>query len=266
MYKHILCWRYLKTRYLAFACIISVMLGVATLIVVNSVMNGFSTKLRTLLHSVLSDVVIEAHSMDGFTDPFGKMARIRKDPYLDGQIEAMAVTLEAFAMLQFRHPNGEVAMRPVRVMGIEMKSRSLVGGFHMNLAKQKNNPAPSFDIPENIRVLYEQAEERLQRDRELDHLFPLPKDKADPLANVPEDLKHLFEVKKGESAMPPPMPVPHRPRLPQGVIVGHLIAHYKYRDPETGQIKEGEAIRPGENIVLTTVRGQDLKPSQDSFG
>ena len=66
MYQLVLCWRYLKTRYLAFACIISVMLGVATLIVVNSVMNGFSSKLRTLLHSVLSDAVIEGHSMEGF--------------------------------------------------------------------------------------------------------------------------------------------------------------------------------------------------------
>ena len=38
MYKLLLCWRYLRTRYLAFVCIVSVMLGVATLIVVNSVM------------------------------------------------------------------------------------------------------------------------------------------------------------------------------------------------------------------------------------
>src|SRR6266496_6361209 len=98
MYKLLLCWRYLKTRYLAFACIISVMLGVATLIVVNSVMNGFSTKLRTLLHSVLSDVVIEAHSPDGLDDPTSKLARIRKDPYLNSQIEALAVTLDSFAM------------------------------------------------------------------------------------------------------------------------------------------------------------------------
>src|SRR6266436_1794941 len=92
MYKHILCWRYLKTRYLAFACIISVMLGVATLIVVNSVMNGFSTKLRTLLHSVLSDVVIEGHSMEGFHAPGDKIAKIRRDPYLNEQIGSMAVT------------------------------------------------------------------------------------------------------------------------------------------------------------------------------
>ena len=38
MYKWLLCWRYLRTRYLALVCIVSVMLGVATLIVVNSVM------------------------------------------------------------------------------------------------------------------------------------------------------------------------------------------------------------------------------------
>ena len=41
MYKYLLCWRYLKTRYIALASVISVMLGVATMIVVNSVMAGF---------------------------------------------------------------------------------------------------------------------------------------------------------------------------------------------------------------------------------
>lgn len=40
MYKLVLCWRYLKTRYLALVCVVSVMLGVATLIVVNSVMGA----------------------------------------------------------------------------------------------------------------------------------------------------------------------------------------------------------------------------------
>src|SRR4051794_24615744 len=153
MYKLLLCWRYLKTRYLAFACIISVMLGVATLIVVNSVMNGFSTKLKTLLHSVLSDIVIEGHSMEGFHNPADKIDKIRKDPYLNSQIASMAITLEGFAMVQFRNHNGEIATRPVRVMGIELKSRSEVGGFHEHLksyrdAKEKGQviPEPSFDI------------------------------------------------------------------------------------------------------------------------
>src|SRR3954471_19868648 len=99
MYKLLLCWRYLRTRYLALVCIVSVMLGVATLIVVNSVMGGFSAKLRDRLHALLSDVVVESWDHPGFADPAGKMQRIREDPYLDERIEATAPTLEIFAML-----------------------------------------------------------------------------------------------------------------------------------------------------------------------
>src|ERR1700676_172741 len=98
MYKLLLCWRYLRTRYLAMVCIVSVMLGVATLIVVNSVMGGFSTKLRERLHALLSDVMIEAPDYNGMGDPEGKMALIRSDRFLDERILAMAPTLEIFAM------------------------------------------------------------------------------------------------------------------------------------------------------------------------
>src|SRR5437763_3316641 len=108
MYKLLLCWRYLRTRYLALVCIVSVMLGVATLIVVNSVMSGFSTKLRDRLHGLLSDIVIEAQSLEGFSGAEEKMARIRRDPYLGERIEAMTATMEVFAMLQQKLPNGEV--------------------------------------------------------------------------------------------------------------------------------------------------------------
>src|SRR5207244_1598911 len=101
MYKLLLCWRYLLTRRLAMACIISVMLGVATLIVVNSVMSGFSTKLRERLHGLLSDIIIEA-DYEGFPSPAEKMALIRSDPFLNERIAAMTPTLEIFAMLQFR--------------------------------------------------------------------------------------------------------------------------------------------------------------------
>ena len=83
MYKLLLCWKYLRTRYLAMVCIVSVMLGVATLIVVNSVMGGFSTKLKERLHGLLSDVVLEAYDYDGFTDAPSKMAQIRNEIYDD---------------------------------------------------------------------------------------------------------------------------------------------------------------------------------------
>src|SRR6476646_4600221 len=93
VYKLLLCWRYLRTRYLALVCIVSVMLGVATLIVVNSVMGGFSTKLRERLHGLLSDIVLEA-DYEGFANPDYKMAVIKSDPFLNERIAAMTATLE----------------------------------------------------------------------------------------------------------------------------------------------------------------------------
>src|SRR5271165_1878716 len=111
--------RYLRTRYLALVCIISVMLGVATLIVVNSVMAGFSTKLRDRLHGLLSDIVIEAGDFDGMSDPEGQMAEIRADAFLNDRIEAMTPTLEVFAMLHFRINESAPITRPVKLIGID---------------------------------------------------------------------------------------------------------------------------------------------------
>ncbi len=268
MYKLLLCWRYLKTRYLAFACIISVMLGVATLIVVNSVMNGFSTKLRTLLHSVIGDVAMESQSAEGFVDPVGKIARIRKDPYLNEQIESMAITLDAFAMLQYRNPYGEIATRVVRVTGVEMKSRTEVGGFHKNLARQKSEAMPSFDLPKEIRAAYEEGERQLRLQQELQQKDP-PMPKFDPPVGIPDDVLKIFnDAKKGQPApapIPAPMLTPQVARVPQGAIVGHLIAHFKYRGDD-GVITEKCAIREGDRIVLTTVSsGEKLTPVYDSF-
>ena len=53
MYKLLLCWRYLRTRWIALASIISVTLGVATMIVVNSVMAGFTHEMQDRIHGVL---------------------------------------------------------------------------------------------------------------------------------------------------------------------------------------------------------------------
>src|SRR5438309_1830248 len=120
-------------------CIVSVMLGVATLLVVNSVMGGFSTKLRERLHALLSDVVIESWDWTGFHDPEGKMALIHSDPFLREKIEAMAPTLEIFAMIQFNYHDWPVA-RPVKLIGIDPESRARLGGFSEHLVVHPNRP------------------------------------------------------------------------------------------------------------------------------
>src|SRR5262245_44312279 len=122
MYKLLLCWRYLLTRYLALVCIVSVMLGVATLIVVNSVMAGSSTKLRDRLHGLLSDVVIESvEMMEGFPEPEEKMRRIRESNV--GQyIQAMTPTIEVFALMQFSVPRAagdSIVTKKVQLVGVD---------------------------------------------------------------------------------------------------------------------------------------------------
>src|SRR5439155_5714270 len=131
MYKLLLCCRYLRTRYLALVCIVSVMLGVATLIVVNSVMAGFSTKLKERLHGLLSDIVVEAADIDGFPDPHGKMRLIRESA-AGKYVEALTPTLEVFALLQFpiRTPHRDaVVTKTVKLIGVDPQTRTDVGGF-----------------------------------------------------------------------------------------------------------------------------------------
>ncbi len=245
MYKWLLCWRYLRTRYLAFACIVSVMLGVATLIVVNSVMAGFSTKLRERLHGLLSDVVIESHGMEGFDDPEGKMERIRNDPFLGPRVVAMSPTMEVFAMLQYVAPNGRTVTRPVRVIGVDAKTRPAIGGFKEHLVEQKGHAEVGFEVPENVRKMVEQREE-------LSRLLQVQKEQQ----QTPSD----------PDAPPPPELPPFRPKLPHGAIVGHLIAHFRVRDKEAPEKqKEMTTLYTGDSIILTTVKGRKLEPVYDKF-
>src|SRR5207244_4286167 len=131
------------------------MLSVATLIVVNSVMSGFSTKLRDRLHGLLSDVLIEATTLEGFSDPDGKMDKIRKDPFLAERIEAMTPTMEIFAMLQFRLRTGETMTRTVRLIGVDPDGRCAIGGFKEFLVRQKDHARPSFAVSAEMQRLYE---------------------------------------------------------------------------------------------------------------
>src|ERR671922_1782434 len=118
VYKLLLCWRYLLTRYLALACIVSIMLGVATLIVVNSVMAGFSTKLKDRLHGLLSDVLIESLVHDGFADPQEKMQRIWDSP-IGAKIEAMTPTIEILGLIQITYKGQEMMPRAIKLIGID---------------------------------------------------------------------------------------------------------------------------------------------------
>lgn len=130
MYKFLLCLRYLRTRYIALASIISVMLGVATMIVVNSVMAGFGTEMRERIHGILADVIVETTSLDGRENAELQMALARKAA--GEYIEAMTPTVEVYGMLSFEWA-GQWITRPVTLIGIDPETKAKVGPLRDHL-------------------------------------------------------------------------------------------------------------------------------------
>jgi len=143
MYKLLLCWRYLRTRYIALASIISVTLGVATMIVVNSVMAGFSNEMQKRIHGILSDVVFESHSLEGFHDAEWHMHEIRK--LAGDDIEGMTSTVVVPAMLSFQVRDQWIT-RQVQFIGVDQETHAQVSDFGRYLQHPKNREHLSFDL------------------------------------------------------------------------------------------------------------------------
>jgi lipoprotein-releasing system permease protein len=146
MYKLLLCWRYLRTRYIALASIVSVTLGVATMIVVNSVMDGFTHEMQDRIHNILSDVVLESHSAGGVPNPEWHMQQIQQAA---GQyIEAMTPTVHVPAMLSFDYGDQHVT-RPVQLIGVDENSIDRTGDFARYLQHPEHRRKFSFNLPED---------------------------------------------------------------------------------------------------------------------
>jgi lipoprotein-releasing system permease protein len=143
MYKLLLCWRYLRTRYIALASIISVMLGVATLIVTNAVMEGFTHEMKDRIHGILSDLVFESVSLDGFPDADMRMEEIRKvaGQYIDG----MSPTVHVPAMLGFS-VGSQYITRQIMLIGIDEATYATVSDFGQFLQHPANRKQLDFGL------------------------------------------------------------------------------------------------------------------------
>ncbi|MGL4421469.1 MAG: hypothetical protein ACRCZF_12440, partial [Gemmataceae bacterium] len=254
MYKLLLCVRYLRSRYLAFVCIVSVMLGVATLIVVNSVMSGFSNKLKDRLHGTLSDIVIDTDRLSGFADhPDAMMQRILKSPA--GQhVEAIAPTVEIPATFHFKY-NGHPILKTVKIIGIDPKRHSSVGKFSEYLVRQKNTTEPTFALTVDALRRFEEnrlfARSAPERPRE-------PK-KGDAWTIAPPML--VPDVLGPPPVIPEPtLPPAAMPRL-TGIIVGYSLAHYRSPNPTTGVSEDHCVLKPGDDVFMATLGANGDEPS-----
>jgi lipoprotein-releasing system permease protein len=143
MYKLLLCWRYLRTRWIALASVISVTLGVATMIVVNAVMAGFSHEMQSRIHGILSDIVFESHSLSGFRDPGWHMDEIRRAA--GDSIAGMTPTVAVPAMLSFQ-VSGQWVTRQVMFIGIDEATHAAVSDFGRYLQHPENRRQLSFEL------------------------------------------------------------------------------------------------------------------------
>lgn len=255
MYKFLLCMKYLRTRYLAFVCIVSIVLGVATLIVVNSVMSGFSNKLKDRLRGVLADVIVETDNFAGFDlHPELLEDRIRQSP-AGKYVETVAPTVEVVGTIQFDF-RGMNVVKPIKLMGVNPAKQTKVGGFGQYLTRQKGMAVPSFDLTPEALQLFE-------KNVRLQALMNEPI--AVPAQPVDDFLGKGPDIKGDNIPIPlPPIPGPDLPKFeapkPVGIIVGHSLAHFRYKNPDTGVVEEVPGLRPGDHVMIATLAANEMRP------
>lgn len=145
MYRWLLCFRYLRTRYIALASIISVTLGVATLIVVNSVMAGFSAEMHERLHGLASDILIECHLAEGMPNPEAHIDQIME--VVGDQVEGHSASVHVPAMLGIDF-NGQLITRHVNFVGLDATTYDQVSQFGRYLLHPENQKQVNFNLRE----------------------------------------------------------------------------------------------------------------------
>ncbi len=145
MYKLLLSWRYLKTRFIALASIVSVTLGVATLIVVNSVMSGFISEMQDRLHGILSDVEIASPGLGEISWPELHVREIERIVGDDLLAVTYVVRVPALMNFQFR---GRQWTQQIMLMGVDEQTFGQVTDFNPYLLNSNKRSAINFQLEE----------------------------------------------------------------------------------------------------------------------
>jgi len=255
MYKYLLCWRYLRSRYIALACIISVMLGVATMIVVNGVMEGFTHKMEGRMHEILSDISFQSRSYDGFENPEWHMNRIRQ--IVGEDIAGMTPTVNTPALLSYE-AGGRYFNQTVQLIGIDERTYDTVGDFGKYLQHPENRHELSFSLRDGGYDVRDHQEEAGTQIREEMKEAGWPHRRrvaqraaamrvAQPAPITPDD--DLFQARAhGEQAANPQAAPDSDPNLKPntGAILGIALA--SVRDQEG---RDHFRILPGDDVKLT---------------
>jgi lipoprotein-releasing system permease protein len=278
MYKLLLCLCYLKTRYLAFVCVISVLLGVATLIVVNSVMSGFSTKMKSHMHGLASDVTMHTEIAEGFQHRTAHIEAAIYDSPIGKHVEAISPTVEVFALLQFQIQSGgqlQTVTKHVKVVGIDPERHSKVGKFADYLLTRSRPAKECFELTQEGLARFNQRrqwdfEEDLFKEREQKNMDR----RKDPLSPEMQPTQNALgatipKIIPREGELPAPNIAPIDVEMPTrklpGMVLGFAIANYRDRDLKTGEMYDKEILKRGDDIFVATVGASGSKPVSQTF-
>lgn len=269
MYKLLLSWRYLRTRYIALASIISVTLGVATLIIVNAVMAGFTAEANKRLNGILSDIVFESPSLNGFPNPELHAQQIRA--VVGDDLAGLTTTIHVPAMLNIPMDNGQYLTRQVNLIGIDKDTYAQVGDFGQYLLHPANRKKLSFELRESgygpHRADFPEAGWKYRRarvayERALDEQLAIEREKvaaARKLAST--DQQGATAVPADPNAnVPPPDPFagtgPAAPQFDEakqqftGIILGLAVCSQRGKDA-SGKVRDFFFCRPGDDVKIT---------------
>ena len=113
------------------------------MIVVNSVMEGFTGEMQNRIHGILGDLVVESRDMMGMPD-FDRQAENLRN-IAGSDIAAMSPVVAVPAVLYF-DSNGDRFTRQIDLIGIDEATQSGVSDFGKYLQNPENRKQMSFDL------------------------------------------------------------------------------------------------------------------------
>jgi len=146
MYKLLLSLRYLRTRFIALASVVSVTLGVATLIVVNSVMNGFATEMKSRLHGILADIEMSSPGLGEIPDPEMHLSELQE--ICGDELENMTCLVRVPGLITFEF-RGRQWTQQVMLLGVDERTFSNVCEFQPFLQNSHKQKTLDFSLADS---------------------------------------------------------------------------------------------------------------------
>lgn len=135
MYKLLLTSRYLFRKWVAVFAVLSVWACVAMVLIVFSVMDGFLENIKEHSRGILSDIIVDNETLQGFPfyDEFGQYLRAN----MPDTVEVCTPVIYNYGILRVKRSN---FTKPIRVVGIKLDEYCQVNPFRESLYYNKYYP------------------------------------------------------------------------------------------------------------------------------